>query len=69
MITDETRLAIRIALRRAACAQGLTQAALAERAGLHVRTVRRLLQGETCDLATVEAIARVLRVDIRLVVS
>lgn len=42
---------------------GLTQELLARRAGVDVRTVRRVLHGDTCSLDTVQAVARVLRVD------
>jgi transcriptional regulator with XRE-family HTH domain len=54
------RLAIAIALKK------LTPRAVAQRSGLHPRTVRRILSGATFSLDTVRAIAQALHVPLTL---
>ena len=55
---------IAIILRRAAVRQQLSQQAIAERAGLHVRTVGRLFRRTTYDQGTAERVADALDVDL-----
>lgn len=49
---------------RAMHAKDLDETQLAKQAGLHVRTVARLLDGETFDPRTIERIERTLRVEL-----
>jgi transcriptional regulator with XRE-family HTH domain len=55
--------AIRLAVRRKVVERGLSYRDLAQRTGLHARTVERFLEGETFELATLDTLLQHLRID------
>jgi len=58
------RATIRTRIQRAIARKRLTYVQVAQRAGLHPRTVQRLVEGETLNWETVEAIEGALRVEL-----